>query len=94
MKHDPTQASRFSWRLFWVLFAAAVLSVLAVAPMGLELVGGMLAQAQMPSTPLPLLFLIGAVQNLALIGLMVGIGLKLATRLRLGPRLTEAWLIA
>jgi membrane protease YdiL (CAAX protease family) len=88
---DVTQASRFSWRLFWILFGAAVLSVLAVMPMALDLLAPILAQAQLPA-PLPLLILVGAIQNLALLGLMVGLGLKLGKRLGLGPKLTEAWL--
>jgi membrane protease YdiL (CAAX protease family) len=90
---DPTRSVHsFSWRLFWVLLGATVLSVLAVLPMTFELLGAMLAQAELPAIPLPLLIFIGAVQNLALIGIMVGLGLKLGKRLGLGPKLTEAWL--
>jgi membrane protease YdiL (CAAX protease family) len=92
MQQDVKQASRFSWRLFWILFAAAVLAVLAILPMALDLIGGMLGQMEAPPIRLPLVILIGAVQNLVLIGLMVGLGLKLAMQLRLGPRLIAAWL--
>src|SRR5215210_3160487 len=81
MNQDPHQSSRFSWRLFWILFVAAVLSVLAVLPMGLDLLRGALDQVQKPSIPLPLLILIGAIQNLGLIGLFVGVGLTLGAKL-------------
>jgi Type II CAAX prenyl endopeptidase Rce1-like len=96
MIDQPTDLARnstapFSWRLFWILFGATVLSILAVLPMTFDLLGGLLDQVELPA-PLPLLVLIGAVQNLALIGIMVGVGLKLGKRLGLGPKLTEAWL--
>jgi membrane protease YdiL (CAAX protease family) len=91
-EQEESRSSRFSWRLFWILFAAAVLSVIATIPMALDLFGGMLAKAQLPAVPLPLLILIGAVQNLALLGLFVGLGLKLGSKLDLGPKLTQAWL--
>jgi len=86
------EASRFSWRSFWILFGAAIFGVLAAVPMGLELFGPMLAKAEPPPIPLPLVILIGTVQNLALLGLFVGLGLKLGSRLDLGPKLVEKWL--
>jgi membrane protease YdiL (CAAX protease family) len=92
MNAELGQPSRFSWRLFWILFVAAVLSALAVLPMAFELLGSALDQAQMPAVPLPLLILIGAIQNLALLGLIVGLGLRLSSKLGLGPQLTKAWL--
>jgi len=92
MNQEPSQASRFSWRLFWILFGATILSALAALPFGLELIGPVLDQAERPPFPLPLLILLGAIQNLALIGLIVGLGLKLSAKLGLGPQLTRAWL--
>lgn len=92
MNQYPSQPSRFSWRLFWILFGASVLGLLAVIPMGIELVSGMLGQVELPPIPIPLLVLIGAVQNLALFALMVGFGLKLGAKLGLGPKLTATWL--
>ena len=85
-------APGFPWRLFWVLFVACVLSVLAIVPLSLELFGPTLSQAQRPPIPVPLLILLGAVQNLVLLGLFVGLGLVLARKLGLGPKLTKAWL--
>jgi membrane protease YdiL (CAAX protease family) len=92
MNQDVSQASRFSWRLFWILFVAALLSVLVTIPFAIELLAGVLASAQLPPIPFPLLVLIGVVQNLALLGLFVGLGLKLGSKLNLGPKLTQAWL--
>lgn len=92
LNQEETQASRFSWPLFWILFGAAVLSAVAAIPMTLELVGPMLGDKELPPIPLPLLVLIGAVQNLALIALMVGVGLKLGSKIGLGPKLIQAWL--
>src|SRR5215210_1896831 len=60
--------------------------------MAIELFGGILKQAQPPPIPLPLIILLGVVQNLALLGLFVGLGLKLGGTLGLGPKLTGAWL--
>ena len=60
--------------------------------MGIELVGGILAQGQAPPIPVPLLIFLGAVQNLTLFALMVGLGLRLGARLGLGPKLIAAWL--
>ena len=92
MKQDANQASRFSWRLFWILLGAAVWGALAAIPMSLELVAKVLAESPPPPLPLPLLILLGAVQNLALLALFVGLGLKLGSKLGLGPKLIEAWL--
>lgn len=80
----------FPWRLFWILFGATAFSALAIVPMALELMDSMLAQTPPPPIPLPLLILIGALQNLALIGLFVGVGLKFAGKLGLGPKLIES----
>jgi membrane protease YdiL (CAAX protease family) len=92
MNQDLSQPARFSWRLFWIVFVAAVLSALAALPMALELLRGALDRAQLPAVPLPLLILIGAIQNLVLLALFVGLGLALGAKLGLGPHLTRAWL--
>ncbi len=91
MMQQESQASRFSWRLFWILFTATVLSALATIPIAVDLFGEMIAAQPLPF-PLPLIILLGAVQNLALIGLFVGVGLKVGAALGLGPKLTAEWL--
>lgn len=91
-QNTNARSNTFSWRLFWILFGAAFLGALAAIPMALDLFAGVLDQTELPTVPLPLLVLIGAVQNLALLGLFVGVGLKFGRKLGLGPKLTEAWL--
>ena len=83
---------RFSWRLFWILFVAAVVGIVAIVPFALELIRPMLAQLPPSAIPLPLAIAIGAVQNLALLGLFVGVGLRVSAKLGLGAELTQAWL--
>ena len=92
MNQQLSQPSRFSWRLFWILFGATVLSALAALPFAIELIGPILDQLQPPPFPFPLVILLGAIQNLALIALMVALGLKLGAKLGLGPQLIRAWL--
>jgi membrane protease YdiL (CAAX protease family) len=82
----------FSWRLFWILFLAAIFGIAASVPAGLDLFGSVLARSELPPVPLPLLVALGVIQNLALVCLFVGVGLKLSRKLGLGARLTEAWL--
>src|SRR5215203_2859382 len=89
---DSSQTSRFSWQLFWTVFGAAVLSALAAIPMAFDLLREKLASVELPAVPLPLLIAIGVIQNLALLGLMVAVGLKLSSNVALGPKLTAAWL--
>jgi len=83
---------RFSWRLFWILFVAAIVGILGAVPAGLELFGSVLATAESPPLPVPVLILIGAIQNLILLGLFVGIGLVLSAKIGLGAEYTQAWL--
>jgi hypothetical protein len=68
-----SEAIGFSWRLFWILFAAAILGVIAFVPAALDIFGPVLRSAQRPAIPLPLLIALGAIQNLTLIGLLVGV---------------------
>src|SRR5215217_9110238 len=91
MSQQLSQPSRFAWRLFWILFGATVLSALAALPFAIELIGPIVDQLQPPPFPFPLVILFGAIQNLALIALMVALGLKLGTKLGLGPQLIRAW---
>ena len=67
----------FSWRLFWILSSAAIVGILGIVPAGIELFGPKFSQTQLP-LPLPIIILLGTIQNLALLGLFVGIGLKLS----------------
>ncbi len=84
---------QFPWRLFWLLFFAAVFSVLAAIPFVVDIFGPVISahqQSAPPPFPLPFLIAIGVVQNLLLIAVMIFVGLKLGRRLGLGTPILEA----
>ena len=88
-----TSQQQFPWRLFWLLFIAAVFSVLAIIPFAIDVFGPVIsAQTQSSPPPLPLLFLIaiGVVQNLLLIAVMIFVGLKLGRGFGLGAPILAA----
>ena len=88
---DPSSSRPYPWRLFWLLFTAGILGALAIAPLTWDMLGAVLSKMERPSIPLPLLILVGAVQNLALFALVVWLGLKLSRSLGLGAPLLESW---
>jgi hypothetical protein len=92
MNVSPSTSEPFPWRLFWLLLTAAILSVLAIVPVASVIVSATLSKVELPQVPLPLLFLVGAVQNLAILALVVWLGLKLSRRLGLRAPLLESWL--
>lgn len=75
-----------------MLFLASVAGATAVIPLALEVFQPLVQNAPPPDIPLPLLIAIGVAQNLALLGLAVGLGLFLARKIGLGAPLIEAWL--
>lgn len=87
-----SQRQRFPWRLFWLLFVIGTLGALAIIPIAIDLFGSVVPTAQAPPIPLPLLILIGVVQNLGMLAVMVFVGLKLGQKLGLGAPLLEGWL--
>src|ERR1044072_813554 len=87
----PSQ--KYPWRLFWVLFAADVFALVAVIPVALEIVSAVSSRVGPSPFPLPIVVLIGAVQNLALLALIVWLGIKLSRRLGLGAPLLESSLL-
>ena len=78
----------YPWRLFWFLLVAEVLAALAIIPLAKEMLGAVLVKVERPAIPLPLLILIGAVQNLALLAITLWLGLKLSRRLGLADAVT------
>src|SRR6188472_3909257 len=88
---DPSSSRPYPWRLFWLLLIAGILSALAIAPLAWDMLGAVLSKMERPSIPLPLLILVGVVQNLALFALIVWLGLKLSRSLGLGAPLLESW---
>ena len=82
---------RYPWRLFWFLLVAEVLAALAIIPIAKEMLGAALVKIERPAIPLPLLILIGAIQNLALLAITLWLGLKLSRRLGLRMPLLESY---
>lgn len=90
-----TQTERFPWRVFWVLFAAGILSMLAIVPIGIDLFKSIADKMPEPEgpfadMPLPLIILIGAAQNILMLGFFILAGLWLARRIGLGAPLIES----
>ena len=87
---------RFPWRVFRALLVAGLLSMLAIIPIGMELFKPMAAQlpeAEGPfaQLPLPLIVLIGAVQNILMLALIILAGLALSRKINLGAPVIEGW---
>jgi membrane protease YdiL (CAAX protease family) len=87
---------RFPWRVFLVLLAMGLLAILAIIPIGIELfqaIAGKLPAPEGPLSdlPIPLIILIGALQNILLLALIILAGLWLARKIGLGATLIEAW---
>jgi len=89
---QPSQSRAFQWRLFWILFAMGVLGVVAIIPIAIDMFGPIIRTAERPAIPLPLLILIGAVQNLVILAVIVFVGLRLGPSVDLGAPLLKDWL--
>src|SRR6185503_20458221 len=87
---NPSSSRPYPWRLFWLLFTAGILGALAISPLAWDMLGGVVSKMERPNIPLPVLILVGVVQNLALFALVVWLGLKLSRSLGLGAPLLES----
>ncbi len=79
----------FNWKIFFVLWIAAVLSVIAVLPYAFTLQQAVL---QNLSVPLAILIPLAILQNAVVFGVATAGGLWLANRVGLGAPLLEAFL--
>lgn len=79
-----------NWKVFFILWAAAVLSAVAVLPYALELQSSTLSLAELP-IPLPVLLVIQTVQNAILFAIMIFIGMILAKRVALGTPILDSF---
>ena len=87
------QTQRYPWRLFWLLYVAATASLAAIIPMALELFTPALRSTLPPPPfPFPLVILLGAVQSLAMLAIVVGVGILLGRKTGLGAPVLEGWL--
>lgn len=76
-----------SWKVFFILWIAAILATLAVLPYSLELQSGTLASANLP---LPLVIAIQMVQNAILFAIMIFGGMFFASRVGLGTPILDS----
>jgi hypothetical protein len=77
------------WKVFFILWVAAVLSAVAVIPYALELQSTTLASLELPF-PLPVLLAIQTVQNAVLFGIMIFIGMILMKRIGLSTPILDS----
>jgi membrane protease YdiL (CAAX protease family) len=78
-----------NWKVFFILWIAAVLASIAILPYALELQSSTLASLDLPF-PLPVLLIIQTVQNAILFAIMIFIGMILAKRIGLGTPILDS----
>lgn len=81
----------FNWKLFLVVWGAAVAGAIALLPYALTLQSAMLETIDLPM-PSWLLILLSLFQSAVLLAFATGIGLLLARRVGLGLPIVERWL--
>lgn len=79
----------FNWKIFFIVWIAAVIGVIAVIPYSLTLQGGTLQDLDLP-IPLPVLLTIQIAQNAVMFGILTALGLLFANRIGLGLPTLEA----
>ncbi len=73
----PTSTSQqYPWRLFWLLFTAAILSALSIIPIASDMLSAVITKVEVPKIPLPVLIAVGVVQNLAILAFAVWLGFE------------------
>jgi membrane protease YdiL (CAAX protease family) len=82
----------FNWKIFFILFAAAVFGLVAIIPYSLALQGpeALTQAAAQTSMPLPLLFVVQIGSQAILFGIAIWIGLSFANSIGLGLPILEA----
>lgn len=78
-----------NWKVFFILWTAAILATIAVFPYTLELQTSALAAAKLPM-PLPVLLTIQIVQNALLLAILIFGGMFFASRVGLGMPILES----
>lgn len=79
----------FNWKIFFILWGAAVFGVIAILPYTLELQSGILQDLDLPIS-LPLLITLQIAQSAVLFGVLIALGLFFANRIGLGLPILEA----
>lgn len=78
----------FNWKIFFIVWIAAVLGVVAVLPYTLTLQGTVLKELDLP-IPVPLLLAIQIGQNAVMFAILTALGLFFANRVGLGLPILE-----
>lgn len=79
----------YNWKIFFIVWIAAVIGVIAIIPYSLTMQSGILQNVNLP-IPLPLLVTIQIAQNAVMFGVLTALGLLLANRIGLGLPILEA----
>lgn len=81
-----------NWRIFWILFAAGLLGVIAILPYMADLVGTIsIEKGEVGEMPLPLIVILAILQNGLLLAVIIVIGMILSERVGLRMPLIRAW---
>jgi uncharacterized protein (DUF697 family) len=78
-----------NWRVFFILWIASVIAIIAMLPYTLELQSGALEQLNLP-IPFPILIAIQVIQNGLLFAVCIFLGMLLAKRIGLGTPVLDA----
>ena len=81
----------FNWKLFLILWLAAIFATVTVIPYTLTLQSEMLQNLELP-LPLPALLALQIVQGTVIFAILIALGLLLANRIGLGAPILESWL--
>jgi membrane protease YdiL (CAAX protease family) len=81
----------YPWKIFWILYGAALVGILAVMPFLLVLFRKLPLDKPLPFS-LPVLLVLQFVQSAVLLAIATGAGLWLAGKLGKGTPLLHAWL--
>jgi membrane protease YdiL (CAAX protease family) len=77
----------YNWKIFFIVWIAAVVGVIAIIPYSLTLQSGTLEGLNLP---MPLVLLISIAQNAVMFGILTALGLLFANRIGLGLPILEA----
>jgi membrane protease YdiL (CAAX protease family) len=78
-----------NWKVFFILWIASILSVIAVLPYSLSLQSGLLQNLELP-IPLPVVLTIQVLQNAVMFGILIFAGMFFASRTGLGTPILDA----
>jgi len=91
VENNSSMKRPFNWKLFFIVWGAAVVGAIALIPFARTLQSGLLDNLDLP-LPEWQLALLGLVQTAVLLAIATGIGLLLAWRVGLGLPIVERWL--